>query len=153
LPLLTGLTALLMGALIYMTDRPPQTAWLVHALCGNLAVYGKLPPLFGALGNVLPAFLHVLAFSLITAGVMVQDKKTYAWITLFWFCVNALFELGQKFPDTVVPWIARGSSGSHLLARTTNFFSKGTFDPLDILAFAMGAFMAYALLIVMHKKE
>lgn len=119
----------------------------------NLSVYGKTPHLFGVMGGNLPAFLHVFAFSLITAGVMKKSRPVHGRICLFWFCVNSLFELGQKYPDVINSALPQGLSHHSLMGRTADFFNKGTFDSLDILAFATGALAAYALLTMMEKKE
>jgi hypothetical protein len=150
--LAAGVFALLAGALIYLADRRPDSTIAFHSLSDALGISGNHARLFGSWGQNLPSFLHVLAFSLITGGIAQKNRTTQAGICLFWFLVNLIFELGQKYPDTALS-LTGSLDGIPILKKTGSFFIQGTFDPLDILAFAAGALTAYALFLVMDKRS
>ena len=74
-------------------------------------------------------------------------KRGYIIICLGWFIVDCVFELGQKF-DTwssrIIPdWFAR----IPFLENSENYFRKGTFDILDVVAIALGAAVAYFVIL------
>ncbi len=65
---------------------------------------------------------------------------------VLWGVINALFEIGQAVPA--------GTTG--LLPDFLNlhtYFSRGVFDPLDLLACAMGAWAAWALILTGESHE
>ena len=94
--IIIGLVALFIGSLVYLIDRPSDKTYLVYSIV-NISLYNTLPNLFGLIGNILPAFIHVFSFILITAGLIFYNKRGYLIIYLSWFLIDCVFELGQNF--------------------------------------------------------
>ncbi|GAB6094809.1 hypothetical protein JCM14469_10610 [Desulfatiferula olefinivorans] len=143
-PILIGLAALTLGALVYLTDRSPSSAWLIDRLTGRFSLSFCGSDVFGVLGDNLPAFAHVFAFSLITAALMTTRRSAYG-ACMFWVLVNILFELGQARPDILGLVLPEG--------RLLNYFAKGTFDILDILACIAGGPAAAVVLTMIEKRS
>ncbi len=143
--IVTGIIILFTGALVYVADRPAESTLFMSIFLSKFSFYNKIPSVFGIYGNCLPAFTHVLSFSLLTAGFAEAKKTDYKAICFFWFFVNFICELGQKyssFASKLIP--AKNIQG---------FFINGTFDYLDILAFIAGGVIAYTFLIFTGNKE
>lgn len=142
--MLIGLTALLLGTLVYLTDRPPGET----ALPDNLNLYGLVPTLFGAVGRHLPAFAHVFGFSLLTVALIDGGRHAAIAVCVGWFLVNSAFELGQhaviapSLSQVIPAWF----ENIPILARARGYFLYGTFDSLDVLAIGLGALAAYLVL-------
>ncbi len=104
--------------------------------------------MFGFIGQSLPTFAHVFAFCLLTAALLAGGKKAAMSVCLGWFLVDVAFELGQHSAlapalSTLTPlWFAH----LPILNQTDSYFLNGTFDPLDLLAIALGALAAYVVI-------
>lgn len=143
--ILIGIIVLFAGALVYVTDRPAESSFFMNNFFPNFSLFEKIPGIFGLCGNNLPAFTHVLSFSLLTAGFTGTGKTDYKTICFFWFFVNSLFEVGQKYSYFVIKLTS--------IESLQLFFINGTFDFLDILAFIAGGIIAYPVLIFTGNKE
>ncbi len=149
--LLIGLAALLLGTMVYVLDRPADQAFVPSAI----SLFASTPSVFGVVGRSLPAFAHVFAFSLLTAALLADAKKTAVIVCLGWFLVDAAFELGQRAPiaqwlsKLIPPWFAH----LPILDKTGRYFLHGTFDPSDIFAIALGAFAAYLVIQNTRRRE
>jgi hypothetical protein len=141
--ILIGAAGLLVGALVYLVDRPPDHAYFVYRSGIDISLYRVFPNLFGPIGHSLPAFSHVFSFILITAGLIGCRKRGYLIICLSWFIVDCAFELGQKFKLSAVRIIPDWFAGVPFLQNTENFFLSGTFDYFDLTAITIGAALAY----------
>ena len=148
-----GLTALLLGSLVYLVDRPPDQTYFIYISGLNISLYNTLPNIFGAIGNSLPAFIHVFAFILITAGLLGCRKKGSLIICLSWLLVDGAFELGQKFNTWSSSAIPGWFTGIPFLENTESYFLKGTFDFVDIVAIALGSVTAYCVLLAISKRR
>jgi hypothetical protein len=146
LQVLLGVAALLAGALVYVVDRAPNETYFVYSTAVNISLHNTLPNIFGPIGNSLPTFIHVLAFALITAGVISCGRRGWLTICLGWFLVDAAFEIGQKYSAWTANHIPGSFSGIPILENTKTFFLRGTFDVHDFVAMAIGAITAYAVL-------
>lgn len=146
--LLTGLSVLLLGALFYYFFREAEHTYFLNFLAAKPHTHTFLSPVLVRLGNSLPTFIHVLAFSLMTAGLVARRKKGYAIVCLAWFAVDALFELAQGFGDTMIPIIPGWFSNVLFLENTRDYFLHGRFDYLDLVSIALGSAAAYILLII-----
>ncbi len=140
-----GLTALLLGTMVYVVDRPWEQAIFVP---GDLSLFHLTPSVFGVIGHSLPTFTHVFAFSLLTIALVSGTKRAAITVCLGWFLVEAAFELGQHpalvlaLATAMPPWFA----GLPILNKSASYFLHGTFDPLDILAIASGALAAFLVI-------
>jgi hypothetical protein len=149
-----GLLALVVGSLVYITDRPPGQTHFIHESRFDISLYDKLPNLFGAIGNILPDFSHVFAFILITAGILSTDKTGCMVMTVFWFLADILFEFGQKFGTAAASLAPPWFESIPFLKNTPTYFKHGTFDWLDTAAILAGAVCAYFIMIkTMKGKE
>ncbi len=84
-----GLTALLLGTMVYVVGRPWEQTSFVP---GDLSLFPLTPSVFGVIGHSLPSFTHVFAFCLLTAAVLSHAKRTAIGVCLGWFLVAAAFE-------------------------------------------------------------
>lgn len=129
-----ALAALGAGVLVYLTDRDGVQAWLlprVGALAGR--------HWFGALGGWLPSALHAFAFALLSAAVLPRTGPARFVACAAWAVIDIGFELGQH--PLVAPQLAAWLAGA-----PARYFERGTFDPADVVAAALGAALAAALL-------
>jgi hypothetical protein len=151
--ILIGLTALLLGTLVYLIDRSPDQTYFVHKSFVNISLHNTLPNLFGFIGNSLPSFIHAFSFILITAGLLHCQKRGCLIICACWFLTDVIFELGQKLralSSTMVPdWF----SGILFLENSKNYFLSGTFDFNDLTAIAFGTILAYLVLSITVKRR
>lgn len=147
-----GFAFLLAGTLVYLTDRPPGSAYFVNRCPVPVHFTNTFPHLFGAMGFYFPSFVHVLSFSLMTAGILACGKRGGLDVCLGWFAVDGLFELGQKYGSTAAAYVPGWFKGVPFLENTANYFRLGTFDPLDIVAAAAGALAAGAMMLILLPK-
>lgn len=152
--ILIGAGALVIGLLLYFTDRPPDETYFLARIGLTNTLYHVVPPLFGHLGGNLPAFLHVFALILITGGILASGRTGSLIVAVSWFVTDAAFELGQKFPAWTERLVPGWFDAIPILDTTRNYFRFGTFDSLDMVAVAVGAAAAYgALLATMDTME
>jgi hypothetical protein len=141
--ILIGLTALFVGLMVYLVDRPPDQTYFVYKSGSSFSLYHVLPPLFGPIGKILPAFIHVFSLALLTAGILACNKRGCVLACIAWLSIDVSFELGQKFgvwaSDLVPTWF----EGIPVLENTVNFFTFGTFDFMDLTAIVVGSLAAY----------
>jgi hypothetical protein len=136
-----GALALAIGLLVYLTGRDAAHAqWIpaVPALAGTLS--------FGTAGAWLPSLVHVLGFGLLTAALVPASVRTATCAA--WCAVDRAFELGQhsQMAPLLSGWLLQlpvSVPGADALGR---YFSRGTFDPRDLLACVAGAVLAAAIL-------
>ena len=65
-----GPGVLVLWTLVYLVDRPPEQSFLF-----DLSLFQLVPTLFGSLGQSLPTFTHVFAFSLLTVALLTSTKR------------------------------------------------------------------------------
>jgi len=151
--IIIGAVVLLVGALVYLIDRPPDQTYFIYKIGMNINLFGLLPIVFGPIGNFLPSFIHVFSFILITAGLIARGKRDYLIICLSWFIIDCAFELGQKFilwPSRIIPdWFV----GIPFLENTKNYFMQGTFDWVDLVAIVIGSITAYLILLATMERR
>lgn len=139
--------ALSIGLLVYLLDRPAGHAALIPAAWA--AARGGAS--FGAAAAWLPSFLHVFAFSLLTAATLPHSPAAAAGSCVLWWGIGLGFEVLQH-PAIARPFAAAldGLPGFRTLAR---FALQGRFDPADIAALSAGACAAAALLFLFMPRE
>ncbi len=148
-----GLIALFIGLLFYLVDRPPGEIYFVKRLVNGLSRFGRWPIIFGRLGANLPAFIHVFAFSLITAGIMACRIRGAIVICLGWGLIDILFEMGQKYHTAVNRYIPEWFDGILFLENTRSYFRQGTYDINDIIATGIGGGVALLVIVITMNKK
>jgi hypothetical protein len=135
--------AMVAGLAVYAIDRPAAHVYLLPSV---LAFSDSPRNFFGAIGASLPSFLHVFAFSLLTAAVATsRTARAAAIVAGAWCATDLLFELGQHpalaptIGASLPPWFA----GVPMLENVEPYFLRGTFDPADLVATVAGAAVAY----------
>jgi len=151
LQILIGVAGLLIGSLVYLIDRPPDQTYFVSSSKINISLFNTIPNLFGVIGNTLPDFLHVFSFILITAGLFSCKRRGYIIICLSWFFVDAAFELCQKYNSLPLKIIPDWFEGIPFLENTKNYFQRGTFDMVDLVAIAVGTAAGYFVILITSK--
>lgn len=151
--MVVGFAALVLGALVYITDRAPGSVYFIPDGLEHFFMPFTNLFLFGPLADHLPSFTHTSAFSLMTLGIMSPGHGKAGLICLCWFVTDTLFEIGQAFPETAAAGCPSWFRGVPFLENTGSFFKNGTFDPWDIVSFSAGALAALAVYRVMTKKD
>ena len=146
--LFIGLYVLIFGVLFYYFFRSAEHTYFLKFFGNNPSLKSFLPPLFVSLGNSLPTFIHVLAFTLMTASIVVKRKRGYAGVCFTWFTIDALFEIGQGFDKIIIQIIPDWFSDILFLENTRNYFLYGRFDNLDFLSIVIGSLFSYFILIM-----
>jgi hypothetical protein len=140
---LLGSAAFVLGALVYLTDRPATSAALIPSVGWMAGLQ-----IFGTTGQWLPSFVHPLAFSLFTAAALPTRAAPRYGVCAAWGAVNLVFELGQH--AAIKAQLAMGLQdvfGSTRAARWLgNYLLRGTFDVADVTAVICGALTAALLL-------
>jgi hypothetical protein len=145
--ILIGSIALLIGALVYYVDRPPNQTYFVIGYSEDLSMHDSIPNLFGIVGESLPDFIHVFSFILLTAGVSSCGKKGYCIICLSWLFIDSTFELGQKFLKEPMKGLPDWFDGIPMFEAVKSYFIRGTFDYIDLISIVLGTVAAYMVLI------
>ena len=153
LQILIGALVLLIGALVYLIDRPPEHIYILSENKFSFSFYTILPNLFGTIGSIFPAFSHVFAFILITSGIASGGKKGCLVITVCWFLIDTLFEIGQKFGSATANLLPEWFESIPFLKFASVYFKNGTFDWFDIAAICAGSISAYFVLMWTMKQK
>jgi hypothetical protein len=136
--ILLGVMWLGLGALVYLLDRTAGSFFW-----GNVSLHARIGFRIGVLGHWIPTFAHVIAWSLITAGVLrVRSVKGLTAVCLLWLGINAGFEVGQKFAVSICRSLPHGSLAGPVTDLMRGYFLNGTYDTGDLWAAGLGAGLA-----------
>jgi hypothetical protein len=137
-----ALLCLLVGILVYVLDRNPQSTYFLPEAFSLANGDGSV---FGPLGNQLPDFLHLYAFILLSCALLQPRRAAILGITLVWLLIEVGFELGQHPAAAVhiVSVIPAWFSHIPVLENTAAYFTHGRFDPLDLIAMLLAAIAGY----------
>ena len=140
---LAGFAALGVGILVYAADRDIARSMLIPA--GAALSVG---PLAGAFGQWLPSFVHPFAFSLFAAAARHPSAPPAYGACATWWLVNVAFETGQHpvVSASLAAWLARAPDSGRFSRALSDYFARGTFDPVDLVAATLGALAAAAVL-------
>jgi hypothetical protein len=152
LQILIGAVCLLVGALVYLIDRPPELTYFVYRYGIFLSLHNVISGMFGPIGNSLPDFIHTFSFILLTAGILSCGKKAGILISVSWLLIDSAFELGQLYSSTALKLIPVWFSRIQFLEATKGYFRKGTFDFNDITAVFLGAVTACFVVFITMKQ-
>jgi len=151
--ILLGTLLLLIGTLVYLIDRPPEQVFFLSILPVQLTLYNMIPPLFGPLNRFLPDLMHVMAFILLTAGVLACGRRGYLLICLFWLAVDGGFELGQKYSARAAGLVPDWFDNIFFLDHVKIYFMNGSYSNHDMIAIVIGVIIAYLILIYSQDKR
>ena len=144
LQILVGLGGLSLGALVYLFERSPESYGFGFIVRDYLGFIRSHRMLFGVLANNLPSFTHVLAFSLMTAGLLGTRRKGNLLICLLWFLIDTVFEIGQGLKPVSLAIIPECFKVHTLpMVNLQEYFRYGTFDIRDLVAGLLGALAAF----------
>ena len=146
----TGLVAMAVGILVYLTDRDPSHAALIPAIA---ALTGS--SLFGVLGQWMPSFVHPFAFSLFTVATYPSRTSAGYRVCVAWWAVNVAFEVAQ-YPgiNRAVAEAIEGVFGQSWPSRLlSNYVLRGAFDVGDLIAATAGAIAAATVLCLARRME
>ena len=136
----SALLALLVGTSGYLLDRDWATVQFLVPFAG---LQGEQANLFGSVGNVLPAFCHAYAFSLLLILALGRTRRARLVGPLVWFAVAACLEILQAEP---IAGLFLSSTApqpdSPVLGSLISYSVNGRFDPGDLLAAGLGCVIA-----------
>jgi len=138
------------GIMVYALDRGGTVYFLPDWTAGSTG-----PAIFGLLADNLPTFLHPLVLILVTVAVLRPWRRLLPVICAAWFIIECLFEVGQMAPfdsriaAAVPPWF----DSVPVLQITADYFTHGTYDPLDILSIGLGTVIAYPIACIFLRGE
>lgn len=151
--LIIAVCALFIGTMEYVLSRPAHSSGLGTIL----GTAGDVPwkvSMFGFLGGVIPEFIHPFSFALITMALYPRaDQKTRGIICIFWLVAEALFELGQAFGHQISQFLGNTLPHGGIAMLLQNYFARGTYDHLDILAICLGIASAFFIGEILTRKE
>jgi hypothetical protein len=132
-----GFAWLAAGFVVYTIARPPTViAFLPRAPSFIELVPSQLRPLLGP----APTFVHVLAFSLMTASVVGRTQKRRLFVCAGWAAIEIAFELAQ-YPASR-HWLLDSPASISSIPYVRDYLLGGTFDCADVLAAILGAALA-----------
>jgi hypothetical protein len=145
-----GSLALVLGTLVYVTDRDAA-----HALLFPKILALHTGPIFGVLGPWLPSFVHPFAFSLFTAAALQRSASPAYGACAAWWAVNIAFEAGQhaQISGRLVESLHLVFGHTWLTRMLSSYFLRGGFDVADIVAVTAGALAAAVVLYLAHPSE
>ena len=82
-----------------------------------------------------------------------MPKKGSLIICISWFSVEFLFEIFQKYNAMPLEIIPNWFKAIPFLENTENYFKQGTFDIADLIAIALGAVVAYVILVTTNNRR
>ena len=135
---------LVLGTLVYVLDRPADSVPFFSGI--NMA--HVFPEVFGRIGESLPTFTHVFAFSLLSAAWFGGSRRIGLAACLVWFAVDAAFEIAQQawIAQQLGEFIPTWFDSLPILNRANAYFISGTFDTGDLISIALGATAAYLVI-------
>ena len=152
--LIVAVCALFLGTMEYVLSRPAHSSGLGTAILGAAGDVPWKVSIFGFLGGVIPEFIHPFSFALITMAVYPRaDQKSRGIICVFWLVVEVLFELGQAFGHQISQFLGNTLPYGGIIRLLQNYFARGTYDHLDILAICLGIASAFVIGEILTRKE
>lgn len=135
--------ALLLGVLVYLTDRSASSATMIPRVQALASHH-----VFGTIGQWLPSFVHPLAFSLFTAAAMPARAAPRYGACVAWAAVNLAFEVGQHaaIRETLAGALYGVIGHAPPVHWLANYFLRGTFDIGDMVVICLGSLAAAAVL-------
>jgi hypothetical protein len=132
----SALLALLVGTSVYLVDRDWAT---VQFLAPFATLQGEQANLFGVLGQFLPAACHAYALTLFLILVLGRTGRARFLGAFAWFVLATGLEVLQaEWMATPLHGLAALLPESQGFSSIINYAVNGRFDPVDVLAAALG---------------
>jgi hypothetical protein len=133
-----GMGWFLVGVIVYLTARPPITPFMpsIHGIA-------RMPHWLRLLLGPAPTFVHVLAFSMMSAAIVAKTRARQALVCAGWAVVEIVFEVAQH--PFIRERLLRIESLSSM-SFVSGFLTRSTFDFADILAAIVGGSLGGFLL-------
>lgn len=147
--IITAVTALLLGAVVYFLDRD----WASTMLLAPFSAYQwPTAAMFGAIGGFLPALLHAYAISVLIIVALRPWPWTRPWVCLLWFFIASTLEWLQS--DAAAGFFATDRLPGDIpqLAYLQRYAVQGQFDILDLLATGVGCLTALVVTIAIKPR-
>jgi hypothetical protein len=149
---LAGVLFLLIGTAEYVFGRPRGSVYFLEKLGALIPVSSREYHLFGPFGGWAPDFFHALGFALISMAFF-KGRSSRVALCILWFAIEAAFKIalksGKELASHVPSWFGR----IPILENTASYLRKGVFDIFDLVAFALGCLVAFALGELLSRKE
>lgn len=137
---LAAFISLALGTSVYVLDRAPGAIRLLPMHWTGVA--SGTSGFFGSVGDSLPSFAHAFAFSILSGLWLELQGRLLACAS--WATAGSAFEFGQH--EAVAPALAALLHGPldwlPGAAAVAAYFSRGTYDALDVLLTCAGAVTA-----------
>lgn len=148
-----GILLLLCGYGLYLAYRW-ESVTMLHTWPVSRILMGIIPQSAAhpQWGGWMPTFIYVLAFSLISAGILGGGARYRYAVPVFWTLAATLFEAGQYFHIPVRSIVPASWSDATLVRYLADYFRLGTFDPLDMAA-GFGGMLAALLVLAPLRRE
>jgi hypothetical protein len=144
---LLAAAALALGVAVYALARPPHSAWLWPAAWSWSALpQAALPPALQACVGCLPSAAHGFAFALLSL-VLLHGRNAppcrgipVCALCGGWCVLGLLFEAGQhpRLAHGIAGALRGGGAHASWLEPVARYFTRGTFDALDLAATVVG---------------
>lgn len=141
------------GYVVYFLGRPGPA---IYAIPSSIEQWIVVQPLVAEISGQLPSFFHTYAFILLTFIVLGTSSRFNLYLSIsLWATVEVLFEAGQHhlFQSSIINLIPDWFDQIRALDLTHNYFLQGTFDPLDLLAIAIGSACALLTVHLFQREE
>jgi hypothetical protein len=146
LQLWAAVLVFVLGSSVYLFDRSAADIYFIPSWW---TLADGTPGLFGSLGGSLPSFVHPFCFALWTSVLLMPWRVSPLLICLGWFGLEAALEIAQaqSLANRIIDWLPGWFADWPILANVPHFFSRGLFDPGDLLAIALGSVAAYLIIL------
>ena len=138
--------SLCVGYTLYFLGRPGSS---IFAIPDHFQHWISIQPLIADISGQLPSFLHGYALILLIFLVLGTSSKFNLYLSIsLWATVEVLFEVGQHnlIKTSIINMIPDWFERVPVLDISDNYFPYGTFDPLDLMAIAIGSVCAWLTL-------
>ena len=149
--LLLGCLFLLAGTIEYLVSRPIGSTYFLRNFPAIQSFFHHMPNLYGKLGVFAPEFFHAAAFCLISMAFF-SGRKSRITICLFWFSIDSVFELGQRYGVQLAEHIPQWFEKAPILENLRNYLVNGRFDIYDLMAIGLGSLTAFFIGELLSKK-
>jgi hypothetical protein len=132
------------GAVVYLFDRSGADIYFIPEWW---RFADGTPDLFGALGSSFPSFAHTFCFSIVFCVLLAPWRIAPGSVCIGWSLVEASLEIaqvevvGSRILSLLPAWIADWP----ILGNIPIYFSRGQFDPLDLLNVFLGGASAWLI--------